>query len=128
MIDYIFFRMYRYYEKKKDGPFASAISFNIVLIVSIFFFIVNFLNYFSGGLFSKESSIFNFGELKLIYGIICTVFIICLFIRYGNKRKREEIFRKYENSKYNKGIKMWQIFMLPIILVVTSIFIIKVIK
>jgi hypothetical protein len=121
MMDYIFYRIYNYYRIKKDEPFASAISFIIVVYASILLFVVNLINYFFNGIFSKESEFFNLIQLKWLFGGFCFFLIVFNFFRYGNRKRRDRIFSRFKGLKMNQNIRTWQIFILPILIAVFSI-------
>jgi len=98
------------------------------LSISFLFFIVNLINRYFDGIFSKKSQVFNKAELSWIYGIVCVLMFGLNLWRYGNKKRRAWIFDQYKNSPKNKSIKTWQIFVFPIIVFATSIALMKMLK
>ncbi|WP_026979237.1 hypothetical protein [Flavobacterium tegetincola] len=125
-MDYIFYRIFLFYKNRDEIPKLSAIFFLSVVKLSFFFLFCVVINLLSGGLFSNQ----NMDKKMFViffFGILSFVFILDLF-RYFKNKKVKELLKKFENSSLNRKIKTWQIFILPILVVLTSILLIVVAK
>ncbi len=93
--DYIFYRLYKEYDSKRDLPLFSSI---IVISCNIFLINYPFLGLLCDML---ENKVFDKTTEALFY---LDAIIIVLFVthRYCNKEKRNYIFQKYKNSVWNK--------------------------
>lgn len=120
--DYIYYRIYEYYLKKKDIPVMTGVYFIFVTQYCTVFLIGIIFNFLTNGLLSKEN--INKELFWFIYlGLASTIFILDL-VRYLNKKRRKEIINRFKSSKYNKTIKMWQIFSIPILIVFLAVVVI----
>lgn len=110
--DYVYFRIYKYYEKKKDIPVMTGIYFVFVVQYCVIFFFASVFNLLTGGWFSSENMS---KELFWVLFLGLAIFLFAInLIRYLNPRIRSEIERKYKATRLNKTIKLWQIFTIPI--------------
>ena len=125
IMDYIFYRIYLFYKKKDDSPVLSGILFLAMLKLSIIFLLVTVLNLITDGVLSKNNT--NLSK-NMVYAIIltpsCIMFILDI-IRY-KRSKVSDLVRIYQYKKLNKTIKLWQIFILPILIIVFSLFLISI--
>lgn len=125
-MDYIFYRIFLYYKNQDEIPKLSAIFFLSVVKLSLFFLLGVVFNLLSGGLFSSQHM--NEKMLKIFFfGILLFVLIMDLF-RYFKNERVKKILKKFEYSSLNRRIKTWQIFILPILVVLISILIIVIAK
>jgi hypothetical protein len=112
-MDYIFYRVYTYYKKK------MGIYFLFVVELTILFFLGIVLNFSTAGLFSNQ------GMKKDTFWTIFTGIVILLFafnvFRYVNRGRVESIKKRFESSLLNQKIKTWQIFIVPILVIVSSV-------
>jgi len=104
--DYIFYRMYLAYEKHEgDGEFTSTL-----YLSAIEFFLIAPLIILFGMPFRDANKM-------TIVGLIVFVPMILIFIlnyrRYFKKGKVEQLKSKFKNSKYNRRIKNWMLYILP---------------
>ncbi len=118
-MDYIFYRIYTYYKKKDYIPVGMSINFLFVVEVALYFFFGTIFNLLTGGLFSSQ------GMKKETFMMI-SIFIFILFYvfnvyRYVKRGKIESIIKQFENSPLNQKIKTWQLFIIPIFIIVFSI-------
>lgn len=118
-MDYIFYRIYTYYKKKDYIPVGMSINFLFVVEVALYFFFGTIFNLLTGGLFSSQ------GMKKETFMMI-SIFIFILFYvfnvyRYVKRGKIESIIKQFENSPLNQKIKTWQLFIIPILIIVFSI-------
>ena len=121
-MDYIFYRIYLYYKKKDDSPIFSGILFLSVLKICILFFIVTIFNILTGGFLSNNNPDMKNEYFYSGYGIILFLFIILDALRYSKTAKLKKLGTKYQNKSINHIVKTWQIFIIPIVLFVLSIF------
>ncbi|AEA43724.1 hypothetical protein Fluta_1732 [Fluviicola taffensis DSM 16823] len=128
MIDYIFYRISNYYISKKEASFGYSVAFVCFVYISFLFFVINLINLYFEGIFSKESLVFNAYQLKWMYGITCILIVGFNLVRYGSKKRRTQIFDQYKDSRKNRFIKTWQIFVFPIIVFAFSIALMKMLK
>lgn len=122
-MDYIFYRLYRMYEKHGDPPYLSAVihlcySLGISLIIA-FFAIKEWYDmqhkyaWFLEGLYS----------LCFLLVPLCLLIIYCC-IRY-RKKKILELKKKYQGCTRNKLISNWMIFCIPIYIAIIGILIFR---
>ena len=122
-MDYIFYRLYRMYEKHGDPPCLSAVihlcySLGISLIIA-FFAIKEWYDmqhkyaWFLEGLYS----------LCFLLVPLCLLIIYCC-IRY-RKKKILELKKKYQGCTRNKLISNWMIFCIPIYIAIIGILIFR---
>jgi len=125
-MDYIFYRIYLYYKKKDDLPILTGILFLQVLKVSILFLMGSIVNILTHGLISTQ----NESLKKEMYWVFVAIVLITLFIidiiRYGRRKFVQEIERRFQYNKKNKKVKLWQIFLLPILFLLLSFTIIAI--
>ncbi len=117
-MDYIFYRIYLYYLKKDDIPVVRTIVFLTITLITIIFFLIGALNYFTGDFFRVTKC--NSLEYKLITRSIYILFVLISILRYGFKKKREEIFKKYEGVEF---LKTWVYFMIPLVFLFLGLFV-----
>ena len=122
-MDYIFYRLYRMYEKHGDPPCLSAVihlcySLGISLIIA-FFAIKEWYDmqhkyaWFLEGLYS----------LCFLLVPLCLLIIYCC-VRY-RKKKILELKKKYQGCTRNKLISNWMIFCIPIYIAIIGILIFR---
>ena len=122
-MDYIFYRLYRMYEKHGDPPYLSAVihlcySLGISLIIA-FFAIKEWYDmqhkyaWFLEGLYS----------LCFLLVPLCLLIIYCC-VRY-RKKKILELKKKYQGCTRNKLISNWMIFCIPIYIAIIGILIFR---
>lgn len=126
-MDYIFYRLYKFYQKKKDDiPFFTSVLFINVVKLSILFLCLIVFNLITKGLASKENTDLNVTAFYIIFlSCMGLMFFIDLYRYYKIKNK---LIIKYKNSKLNSIIKVWHIFVLPIIIVLLTVLIIMLVK
>lgn len=121
-MDYIFYRIQQYYRKKEYIPVMMGIYFVFVLQISLFFLLGVILNIIFGGIFSAKHLD------KTMFLTICVAIFLSLFVfdifRYSRQKKVIEIDKRFHDNSLNEIIKVWQIFMMPVFIVVLSVIII----
>lgn len=93
--DYFFYRLYKAYDNKKDVPLFASIT---VLSSNIFL-----INYPFLGLFCDMAQRNRFDNITdTLFFLDATIIVLLVMHRYHNKVKRENIFKRYKDSKWNK--------------------------
>ena len=121
-MDYIFYKIYSFYQKKRYIPVTMGINFLLVLEACILFFLVMVFNFSTNQLFSKDH--LSKGIFYMIYYGIYLVLIILLIRRYGFKERRDRIIEKCRNGK--DSFKTWQIALLPVLFIALSVLVIAI--
>jgi len=119
-MDYIFYKIFINYKKKKDSPVVSGICFLIVLEAFIFFFLIMIFNFSTNYLLSIKNL-----SKEVCYAICYGIFFIVIVLnlnRYGVKRRREQIIEKCRKGK--DRFKTWQIALLPVLFLALSVLVI----
>lgn len=125
LLDYIFYRIWDYYTKKKDDvPIITAILFVWVIQYSALLFIGISFNFATGDLFSGE--VLGHWLYWSIYLSVGFTLLIHNLLRYIKEKKRLKIKARFSSMKINKTIKTWQIFCIPIYFVALALFVIYV--
>ena len=118
--------MFIYYKKKDYIPIVMAINFLFVLELAFFFLFGTIFNLLTSGLFSSQRL------SKEVFMTISISILVSLYtynvLRYLKRGKTQSIILQFENSSLNHKIRTWQIFILPILIVIFSITLIVVIK
>ena len=100
----------------------TGVYFVFAAQVCLFFLAGVVFNFLTGGMLSKDY--WSEWTLKAVLYISFFVLFLIDSRRYLNKNNRKEIERKFSTSHYNKSIKIWQIFSIPILLVALAIILI----
>lgn len=125
-MDYIFYRIYLYYKKKDDLPILSGILFLQVLKVSILFLMGSIVNILTRGLISTQNESLKTEMYWVFFASVLISLLIIDIIRYGRRKFVQEIERRFQYNTKNKKVKLWQIFLLPIIFFLFSFIIIAI--
>jgi hypothetical protein len=121
MLDFIFTRLYQYYEKREKGG-NSVFSSSIYVSALRFLFIfsgVMMLDIFSGNKLSFSSLHFDKTLGKVLIILIFAIMMYLDYKRYKNKYK--ELLDKYKNSPCNDWFKIWMVGALIMILFLSPI-------
>lgn len=112
--DYIFYRMYVTYKKANEYGKINTI---------LFFTVIEFL--FASPLILLISIAAEDNEVAKYIVIFLPMIIIFLLNlkRYGKKDIIGKLIKKYHDSKYNKNIKMWMIYLLMPLAIAWGLFI-----
>lgn len=103
-MNYIFYRAYMTYEKKKKPGLFGATAYCSVVYMFLcmpIYVLVEFL-------LKKHLS---FGKAAITLYIVGVV--IAVFLRYHRKSKLKQVIERYRGSAYNKIIPAWSIFLVP---------------
>ncbi len=111
IFDYFFYRFFKQYFEK-EGPIGAEISAAIFLSVVFFsitsFITLNLLQIIFGELFRLS---------VYVYGITLMAFFICRYNKYGEKKYRKQLFKKYDTYVLNKYFPNWMVWLICVILV-----------
>lgn len=121
-MDYIFYKIYSFYKRKRYIPITMGIGFLFVLEVCVFFFLVMVLNFSTNQLFSTKY--INGIGIKIVCYSLYVISTILLVIRYGAKERREQIIEKCKNGK--DRFRTWHIALLPVLFIALSVLVIAI--
>ncbi|PCH67911.1 MAG: hypothetical protein COC06_10445 [Bacteroidales bacterium] len=112
MFDYIFYRLYSFYDKKEKGvtPISTAamyLSFLQILIVFFFYMVVNIS--LNARIALKELPVNN-TYLKI--GIVVFALLLDVFNYVIYKRKHKALIGKFRNHPLNKKFKVWMLYII----------------
>lgn len=104
--DYLFYRNYIFFQKKKDMPFFSS-----VLSMSVLYMALTSALWYNLGylIFTEDIVVFRYIGRKytLTLIIFALLYFIATFFLY--KKRKEKILMEFVKSKYNKLIPYWVI-------------------
>lgn len=119
-IDLIFFKIYRFYERKKDLPMVSSEAFICLLWLAIGFFAVGLVNVVTGNLISGQ--FLPKQELKYSFYAIGILIYVLNRIRYRRKGKIEALREQFSDDLLFNRVKTWQVFILPVLIFAATVF------
>ena len=123
ILDYIYYRIYKFYNKKENElPRLRAFYFVTILIITIEFLVISLFNILTGGIFSNrylDKDIFY-----ILFFTIVGITVVVIGMRYFNKEMFVRIESRYSLHSLNKYVRIWHIFVSPIILFMITILII----
>ncbi|MFA9371488.1 MAG: hypothetical protein ACERIH_07235 [Labilibaculum antarcticum] len=125
-MDYIFYRIYSFYKKKEDIPIATGIMFIFVVQFCAILLVGVTINLYSGNIISKD----HIGESQfwIVYGSVLATLLLFDIFRYVRTKTLENILQKYDGLELNKKIKTWQVFILPVLLVILTLLMVVIVK
>lgn len=131
MFDYMFYRLYSFYEEKEKG---GASTFTAALYLSFLQFLVLYSIIATFQVVTKDS--FSTRELLQQYEpyskyLVLSILIlleIFNYLRYRKKDKQESLQRRFKNHPLNKILKLWMFLTLGVFLIGLPILIHYVIK
>ena len=103
-----------------------GVYFNFVLQTSIIFLIGVLVNFSTDGYFSDS----NLDE-SVFWWIYCSILILLFsfnLFRYWRNQYYKQVVERFRTISLNRIIKTWQIFTLPVIVLLVSMIIIVVVK
>jgi hypothetical protein len=103
LMDYIFYRAYMAYEKKKEPGLFGATAYCSVVYLFLFMPVFGLVEFFLKSPLSLRKATI----ILYILGIVTAV-----FLRYHRKSKLKQVIDRYRGSGYNKKIPTWSIFFL----------------
>ncbi len=110
MFDYIFFRLFSFYDKKEKGitPISTAAMYLSFLQILIVFFIYMVVNIFLNGKVAFKELSINNNYLKI--GIMVAALLLNVFNYIIYKRKHKVLISRYRNHPLNKKFKIWMLY------------------
>lgn len=121
MFDYIFTRLYQFYEKREKGGdsiFSSSI-FISVLRLSLFYSIIMLLIVFSGSKLAIFNLNYNHTGGSVVFILAFIALINYDYMRF--KRIHRQILNKHNNNPCNKWFKIWMVAALIIMLLLSPV-------
>lgn len=125
-MDFIFYKIYAYYKKKDDVPVSTAILFVFLIQFFVLLFIGISINLFTNNNISEKY--IEKEKFILMYGIVLGILFILNLIRYARRRNIESIVQRFEQSKLNKKIKTWMVFMIPVVSILLTVLMVIIVK
>lgn len=119
LFDYFFYRIYSFYKKKRYIPKMMGIYFILVLQVSILFLISLIVNFSTHGWISERNM-----HSTLFWSLYCSILILLFIfnvIRYTRTGKCEQLLIKFSKARVNRFVRTWQIFLVPIFVILIAI-------
>lgn len=112
MFDYIFYRLYIFYDKKEKGvsPISTAVLYLSVLQFLMVFFVYMIVNISLRGKISLKELPIDVAYLKIGFVVLSLLLDIFNYITY--KRKYKTLVDKYKNHPLNKKFKVWMLYLL----------------
>lgn len=121
MLDYIFTRLYRFYEEREregNSIFSSSIYIS-VLRMSLFYSAVMMLDIFSGGRLSILNLHFNHTGGSVVFILAFIALINYDYMRF--KRIHRQILNKHKKKPCNRWFKIWMVAALIIIILLSPV-------
>lgn len=125
-MDFIFYKIYAYYKKKDDVPVSTAILFVFLIQFFVLLFIGISINLFTNNNISEKY--IEKEKFILMYGIVLGILFILNLVRYARRRNIESIVQRFEQSKLNKKIKTWMVFMIPMVSILLTVLMVIIVK
>jgi hypothetical protein len=112
MFDYIFYRLYTFYDKKEKGstPISTAAMYLSFLQILIVFFLYMIFNITLNGKIALKEIPINGTYLKI--GIVVLALSLDVFNYIIYKRKHKTLVDKFRNHPLNKKFKVWMLYIL----------------
>lgn len=112
MFDYIFYRLFSFYNKKEKGstPISTAAMFLSFLQILIAYFFYMIVSITLNGKIALEKLPINGAYLKI--GIVVFALFLDLYNYIIYKRKYKTLVDKYRNHPWNKKFKIWMLYFL----------------
>lgn len=110
MFNYVFYRLYVYYDKKEKGSTtistaAMYLSFLQILVVFFFYMVINIS---LGGRIAIKELLVSSNYLKI--GIAVAALLLDVFNYIIYKRKHKVLIERYRNHPLNKKFKVWMLY------------------
>lgn len=116
MFDYIFYRLYIFYNEKENGvtPISTAALYLSVLQILMVFCIYMIINISLHGKISLKEIPINSNYLKI--GVVVAALILEAVNYIIYKRRYRVLIRKYRDHSLNRKITMWMIYVFGVML------------
>lgn len=110
MFDYIFYRLYDFYNKNEKGvtPITTAALYLSVLQILMAFSIILIVNITLKGEITLKTFPLNSNYLK--FGFVVAALLLDLYNYKKYKRKYKTLIKRYQNHKFNKKFKVWMLY------------------
>lgn len=104
--DYFFYRIYIYFEKKKDMPFFSSVVMTSMLFEALTSSIWFNLRYV---MITVDQDIVVFRNFRREYtlSMVISAFTYFMLTYFLYKKRKEKVLKEFKNSKYNRIIPYW---------------------
>jgi hypothetical protein len=120
VFDYLFFRLYTFYEArdKKGSPlFTSALYLSFIQIVLLYVIVSTFVittkDHFNILIGLRE----NKNLAKASFVILSVLLDVMNYIRYDNRQRRDELRNRYKSNKLNQRFDVWMLVPIVILLI-----------
>ena len=112
MFDYIFYRLYTFYDKKEKGitPISTAALYLSVLQILMMFFAFMIINITLKGKIALKELPIDSAYLKIGFVVFALLLNLINYIKY--KRKHKTLVDKFRNHPLNKKFKVWMLYIL----------------
>lgn len=112
MFDYIFYRLYTFYDKEEKGstPISTAALYLSVLQILMVFFLYMLINISLKGKIAPKDLSNDGAYLKL--GFVVFALLLNLFNYIIYKKKHKTLVDKFRNHPLNKKFKVWMLYIL----------------
>lgn len=110
MFDYIFYRLYSFYDKKEKGvtPISTAAMYLSFLQILMVFFLYMVVNISLNGKIALKELPINDTYLKI--GLVVFALLLDVFNYVIYKRKHKALIGKFRNHPLNKKFKVWMLY------------------
>lgn len=110
MFNYIFYRLYIFYDKKEKGstPISTAAMYLSFLQILVIFFLYMVINISLEGKIAIKELLINSNYLKI--GIVVAALLLDVFNYIIYKRKHKALIQRYRNHPLNKRFKVWMLY------------------
>ncbi len=112
MFDYIFYRLYTFYDEKEKGstPISTAALYLSVLQILMVFSLYMIINISLKGKIALKDSSNDGAYLKIGFVIVALILNLFNYIIY--KKKHKILVDKFRNHPLNKKFKVWMLYIL----------------
>ena len=112
MFDYIFYRLYSFYDKKEKGstPISTAALYLSVLQILMVFFLYMLVNISLKGKIALKELPIDGAYLKL--GFVVFALLLNLFNYIIYKRKHKVLIDRFRSHPMNRRFKVWMLYIL----------------
>jgi len=110
MFDYIFYRLYSFYDRKEKGitPISTAAMYLSFLQILMVFFLYMVVNISLNGKIALKELPINDAYLKI--GIVVFALLLNVFNYVIYKKKHKALIEKFRNHPLNKKFKVWMFY------------------
>jgi len=112
MFDYIFYRLYSFYDKKEKGstPISTAAMYLSFLQILLVFFLYMIVNISLRGEIAPKELLIDSTYLKI--GLVVFALLLNLFNNIIYKRKHKVLIDRFRNHPMNRRFKVWMLYFL----------------